>query len=74
MWSGPDRQGDFALHRNQSLELATGQWILVLDVNEELKLASVARRRPLLVRLELAGADALFIEILHLATDDDHGL
>jgi tetratricopeptide (TPR) repeat protein len=67
-------QGDFALHRNQSLDLARGQWILVLDADEELEPESAAGLRPLLARPELAGADALFIEILHLAQDGGHGL
>ncbi len=29
-------QNDFSLHRNQSIEYATGDWILILDADEEL--------------------------------------
>jgi hypothetical protein len=39
-------QGDFSLHRNRCLELACGEWILVLDADEELDQESA----PLLAR------------------------
>lgn len=39
-------QGDFSLHRNRCLELAGGEWILVLDADEELDQESA----PLLAR------------------------
>jgi hypothetical protein len=32
-------QGDFSLHRNQSLDLADGDWVLVLDADERAALA-----------------------------------
>ncbi len=30
---------DFSFHRNESLEMATGDWVLILDADEELELA-----------------------------------
>ncbi|MCB9547984.1 MAG: glycosyltransferase [Myxococcales bacterium] len=30
-------QADFSLHRNQSLDMATGDWVLVIDGDEELR-------------------------------------
>ena len=32
-------RGDFSLHRNQSLDLASGDWVLVLDADERVALA-----------------------------------
>ncbi len=36
-------QNNFSLHRNQSLEYATGDWILILDADEELKQQDVEK-------------------------------
>ncbi|MBK7090981.1 MAG: tetratricopeptide repeat protein [bacterium] len=36
-------QNDFSLHRNQSLEYATGDWILILDADEELRQEDIAK-------------------------------
>ena len=36
-------QNDFSLHRNQSLDYATGDWILILDADEELRQEDVAK-------------------------------
>lgn len=33
-------QGDFALHRNQSLDMATGDWVVILDSDEVIDQAS----------------------------------
>ncbi len=32
-------QNDFSLHRNQSIDYATGNWILILDADEELEVS-----------------------------------
>lgn len=45
-------QGDFAAARNRSLDLATGQWILYIDADEQLDPVD-----PALVRRELEEAD-----------------
>lgn len=39
--------GDFARARNKGLEYATGQWVLVLDADEELPLETAAKLRIL---------------------------
>ncbi|MDB5098550.1 MAG: hypothetical protein JWM80_2971 [Cyanobacteria bacterium RYN_339] len=53
---------DFAAARNASLELATGDWALVIDADEELTVAE-----PAAYRAALAGDGAAFsIEILNL--------
>ena len=36
-------QDDFSLHRNQSLEYASGDWILILDADEELRREDIAK-------------------------------
>lgn len=66
-------QRDFALHRNQALREAQGQWVLVLDADEELDQANAPTLRPTLKHASLQGADALMIEILHLHADGGHG-
>lgn len=55
---------DFALHRNQSLAAARGEWLLVMDADEELHGESGPRLAPV---CRAAEADCLFIEIRHLA-------
>ncbi len=45
--------GDFAVHRNTSLDAATGDWIIVLDADEEL--VDGAALRPLLADPALEG-------------------
>jgi len=46
-------QNDFSLHRNQSIDYATGDWILILDADEELDpsehdmIRSVIRRKDI---------------------------
>ncbi len=59
-------QNDFALHRNQSLEYATGQWLLVVDADEELDRSTMSQLRPF---LEDAAEDCLLVRIKHLAAD-----
>ena len=41
-------EGDFSKHRNQTLEYATGDWILVIDADEEFVEGDVAKLRPIL--------------------------
>lgn len=54
-------QDDFAAARNQALALATGEWILVLDADEELTPAS----RPLLPPLlDAAGVEGYLVQVL----------
>lgn len=48
-------QDDFALARNASLASATGDWILVLDADEELEPSSKARLRSALSATTAAG-------------------
>lgn len=59
-------QGDFSLHRNQSLEYATGHWLLVLDADEELDQQAMPQLRSF---LEAASEDCLLVRIKHLASD-----
>jgi len=51
-------QDDFALARNISLEKATGEWILVMDADEELELATRPLIKPL---LKTTDADAVSV-------------
>ena len=48
-------QDDFSEARNASLELATGDWILALDADEELAPASRERLRPVVEMTEAEG-------------------
>ena len=56
-------QSDFSLARNMGLEQATGQWILILDADEEL--AEEARPRVKAVLAETA-ADGLQVHVRNL--------
>jgi tetratricopeptide (TPR) repeat protein len=38
-------QNSFSLHRNQSIEYATGDWVMILDADEELERADIAKLR-----------------------------
>ncbi len=42
-------QNDFSLHRNQSLAYATGEWVMILDADEELVGQDVGRLRQALL-------------------------
>lgn len=41
-------EGDFSKHRNQTLDYASGDWVLIIDADEEFVEADLARLRPLL--------------------------
>ncbi len=53
---------DFSSARNHSLEQASGEWILVMDADEELAPGSAAVLKPFLQRRDLEG---LFITMLN---------
>ncbi len=44
-------QNDFSLHRNQSISYATGDWILIMDADEELDALSARRFRKTLASI-----------------------
>jgi tetratricopeptide (TPR) repeat protein len=46
-------QNDFSLHRNQSMDYATGDWILILDADEELEPSEHALIRSATARREI---------------------
>jgi len=65
-------QGDFALARNAALGLATGDWVLVIDADEELDDASVPSLRAAIGE---AGAEAYWVRIVsYLGDTPDEGL
>ena len=47
--------GDFAFARNTSLDYASGQWILVLDADEELDAAAQSQLKEILSNTQAAG-------------------
>ncbi|WP_449246347.1 glycosyltransferase [Desulfarculus baarsii] len=59
-------QGDFALARNQSMDHASGRWLLILDADELVSADSGPRLRP---ALRAADGDCLLVRIEHLALD-----
>jgi glycosyltransferase involved in cell wall biosynthesis len=61
-------QGDFSEARNESLKYATGDWILVLDADDELEPESASQIRPLIATTEY---DALGIIIRNIAPPND---
>jgi tetratricopeptide (TPR) repeat protein len=56
-------EGDFAVHRNQSIGYATGDWILVMDADEELEKGSGSILREALGK---ARADVLSVTVRSL--------
>ncbi len=62
---------DFAAARNASLEHARGDWLLVMDADEELDQESAPLLRP---SLAAADCDCLLLEILQLSRDGAHTL
>jgi glycosyltransferase involved in cell wall biosynthesis len=60
---------DFAAARNASLDMATGEWILVLDADEELHRDDRARLRSLLTGRE---AEAYLVQILNYIGEPSH--
>ncbi|MFC4100284.1 glycosyltransferase [Paenibacillus xanthanilyticus] len=59
-------QDDFALARNATLEHARGQWILILDADEELDPASVPKLRQLAAS---GGVEGFFVHVYNFAGD-----
>jgi tetratricopeptide (TPR) repeat protein len=57
---------DFSAARNAALELATGNWILWIDADEELDPNSIAALRRAIVRPQFGGFD---IEIVNFTND-----
>jgi tetratricopeptide (TPR) repeat protein len=53
-------ENDFAKHRNQSIDHATGDWILILDADEELTGTDVPLLRELIQRNE---TDAVYFRV-----------
>ncbi|MCL6456586.1 MAG: tetratricopeptide repeat protein [Gorillibacterium sp.] len=59
---------DFAASRNESIELATGEWILVLDADETLEEGQGEMLRQLVA--DAADADGFFVRIMnYIGTD-----
>ncbi len=46
-------ENDFSLHRNQSIDYATGDWILIIDADEELKTEEHATIRQAIKRKDV---------------------
>lgn len=63
-------RNDFAQARNAALDLATGDWALWIDADEELDAASAAAFRKAVVRPHIGGFD---IEIVNLTDDRPDG-
>ncbi|MGV3617822.1 MAG: tetratricopeptide repeat protein [Fimbriimonas sp.] len=63
-------RNDFAAARNAALDLASGDWILWIDADEELDRASAAALRRAVVRPHIGGFD---IEIVNLVDDRPNG-
>ncbi|TYP76342.1 tetratricopeptide repeat-containing glycosyltransferase family 2 protein [Paenibacillus methanolicus] len=59
-------QDDFALARNAALEHARGQWILILDADEELDPASAPKLRQLAAS---GGVEGFFVHVYNFAGD-----
>jgi glycosyltransferase involved in cell wall biosynthesis len=59
-------RNDFSLHRNQALELASGDWCLQLDADEELDQNSAAELRKLISQ---ADGEALLVNITNIMAD-----
>lgn len=58
-------EDDFSKHRNQSISYATGDWILVIDADEELDAASITKNRlKETLKKKSKNENALFITIL----------
>jgi len=65
-------RGDFSFARNAGLEAATGDWILVLDADEELDDASIPELRAAVAD---AAAEAYWVRIVnYLGQSPDDGL
>jgi|GEM_PF-2270574 len=56
-------QKDFALHRNQSINYATGDWVLILDADEELQ----SGHEELLAAIKSTDKDAVIIPVVSTA-------
>jgi tetratricopeptide (TPR) repeat protein len=61
-------ENDFSKHRNQSLSYAKGDWILVVDADEELRAEDGSRIRQTLSALPLS-VDAVAVDVTDVAQD-----
>ncbi len=63
-------QNDFSLHRNQSLEYATGDWILILDADEELVREDILKLKQA-SRIPNINVLSLSVHNKHVASGDE---
>lgn len=62
-------QNDFSFHRNQSLEYANGDWILILDADEELQKEDIAKLKQA-TRVPDFNVLSLSVHNKHVATGE----
>lgn len=58
-------QNDFSLHRNQSMEAATGDWVFIIDADEELIDAKELREK-----VERSEADVIWLSVINVYSDN----
>ncbi|MBF0232810.1 MAG: glycosyltransferase [Desulfamplus sp.] len=67
-------EDDFSKHRNQSISYATGDWILVIDADEELDAAAITKNKlKEILKKKSKNENALLITILEKISDGEVG-
>lgn len=74
VYSGPEYewQDNFAFHRNQSLNLCTGDWILIIDADEYLEPGGIAKLRKEIEKAESAGYTGLEFDTRSASSTNNH--